>query len=441
MIKQRHKAAGLPAETLERLRAPANAAVETGDVPGAVTLVWQGGQILDVHAVGLRDIEAKLPMERSTIFRIASMTKPVTVACALTLVEEGRMRLDDPITKWAPEFADMRVLNEPDGPLDDTYPAPRVITIEDLMTHRSGLTSYIGLAAGPLAKATEKLGNGIDSPLSPDEWLAALASLPLAYAPGEQFYYGFSMDLLGLIIGRAAKTSFRQAMGDRVFGPLGMDDTDFWISPDKRERAAVPYDAGVALGNFTPSHPSAFIGEAPQAFASGGQGLASTADDYLTFARMLLGGGEVDGVRLLKPETVRLMTTNHLTDAQRAIPFMGMPFWAGQGQGLGMSVITDMKKQAWMGAGANGAFGWSGAYGGWWQADPVRELILIWLVQVMPPAPAANRMPKMPGVLIMMPGILGILARMPGVKARMPRMPGLFAKTEFQNRTYAALNS
>ena len=414
MTGKRQTAAGLPAQTLERLRAPANAAVEAGDVPGVVTLAWQGGEILDLHTAGMADIEAKRPMERSTIFRIASMTKPVTVACALTLVEEGRMRLEDPITRWAPEFADMRVLNEPDGPLDDTHPAPRAITIEDLMTHRSGLTSYIGLAAGPLAKASEKLGNGIDSPLSPDEWLAALASLPLAYAPGEHFYYGFSMDLLGLIVSRAAKTGFRQAMRDRVFGPLGMNDTDFWISPDKRERAAVPYDAGAALADFTLSHPSAFIGEAPQAFASGGQGLASTADDYLTFARMLLGGGEVDGVRLLKPETVRLMTTNRLTDAQRAIPFLGMPFWAGQGHGLGLSVITNSEKRAWMGAGSNGAFGWPGAYGGWWQADPLRELILIWLVQAMPPEPTPDSM---------------------------PRMPGLPARVEFQNQTYAALNS
>lgn len=414
MSVQRHKAGGLPAQTLERLRAPANAAVATGDVPGVIALAWQGGQILDLHAAGLRDIEATLPMERSTIFRIASMTKPVTVACALTLVDEGRMRLDDPITKWAPEFANMRVLKQPDGPLGDTYPAPRAITIEDLMTHRSGLT-YSFLAAGPLAKALEdKVGFGIDSPLSPDEWLAGLASLPLAYAPGERFNYGLSIDVLGLIVGRAAKTSLRQAMRDRVLGPLGMNDTDFWISPAKRERAAVPYDAGAAPGDFTPSHPSAFIGEAPQPFASGGQGLASTADDYLTFARMLLGGGAADGVRLLKPETVRLMTTNRLTDAQRAIPFLGMPFWAGQGQGLGMSVITDMEKQAWWGAGSNGAFGWPGAYGGWWQADPVQDLILVWLVQALPPAPAPDSMPRMPGIL---------------------------ARMEFQNQIYAALNS
>lgn len=404
---------GLPPETVARLRAPATAAVETGDVPGLVTLAWQGNRIIDVHAVGLADIAAARPMERGTIFRIASMTKPVTTVCALTLVEEGLMRLEDPITKWAPEFTDMRVLRTPDGPLDDTCPAPRAITIEDLMTHRSGLTAYNFVDPGPLAQASAVLGNGIDSPLSSDAWLAALAALPLAYAPGERFNYGFSIDLLGLIIGRAVKTSFRQAMAERVFGPLHMHDTDFWIAPDKRERAAVPYDAGAGLGDFTPGEPSAFIGEAPQDFASGGQGLASTADDYLTFARMLIAGGEVDGVRLLQPETVRLMAANRLTDAQRALGFLGMPFWAGQGQGLGMSVITDAEKNAWMGAGSNGAFGWSGAYGGWWQGDPARDLILIWLTQAMGPAPA------------------------PGA---MPRMPGMLARMDFQNRAYAALN-
>jgi CubicO group peptidase (beta-lactamase class C family) len=412
MASTRQKHAVLAAQTLESLRAAADAAVATGDAPGVLTLIWQGGQVLDVHAAGLADIAAARPLERSTIFRIASMTKPVTAACALTLVDEGVMRLDDPITRWAPEFADMAVMRDPDGPLDDTYPAPRAITIEDLMTHRSGLT-YGALTAGPLGRAIEaQIGFGIDSPLSPDAWLAALAALPLAYAPGERFSYGLSIDVLGLIVGRAAKTSFRQAMQDRVLGPLGMRDTDFWIPPEKRERAAVPYDAGVALGDFTPGHPSAFIGEAPQPFASGGQGLASTVDDYLTFARMLLGGGEADGVRVLKPQTVRLMAANRLTDAQRAVPFLGMPFWTGRGHGLGMSVVTDAQQVGWSGAGSNGAFGWSGAYGGWWQADPVEDLILIWLTQALPPAP---------------------------VQGAMPRMPGVGARIEFQNSVYAAL--
>lgn len=220
--------------------------------------------------------------------------------------------------------------------------------------------------------------------------------------------------MLGLIIGRAANTSLRQAMHERVCGPLRMVDTDFWIEPEMRDRAATIYNAGQAPGSFTPAHLAAFTGVAPPAFVSGGQGLVSTADDYLTFARMLLGKGEVNGARLLRPETVELMTANKLTDAQRAIPFMGLPFWAGQGFGLGLSMITDASRHAWMGAGSDGAIGWPGAFGGWWQADPARDLAMVWLVAATPPAPTPNAM---------------------------PRMPGMMANIAFQHQAYAALTS
>ncbi len=400
-------------DALAKLSQILQTSVDSGDTPGVVSLIWRKGEVVQVGAAGFRDIERRSPMERSTIFRIASMSKPVTVAAALTFVDRGEMRLDDPITQWAPEFADMSVLKRPDGPLDETSPASRPITIEDLMTHRSGLT-YSFMAAGPLSKALEeKIGLGIDSPLSPDDWIAALAALPLAYAPGERFIYGLSIDVLGIILGRAAGTGLRRVMRERVCGPLGMDDTDFWLAPAKRDRAATPYAAGESPGEFTPAHPTAFVGDAPQAFASGGQGLVSTADDYLTFARMLLGGGEVDGVRLLSAQSVQSMTTNRLTPAQRQIPFMGMPFWAGQGYGLGLSMITDAEKQAWMGAGCNGAFGWPGMYGGWWQADPVQDLVLLWLTQATPAAPETPD--------------------------AMPRMPGIFARMAFQNQVYATL--
>ena len=403
------------AESLAKLSQILRASVDSGDTPGVVSLIWRNGEVVQADAVGFRDIERNAPMDRATIFRIASMSKPVTVAAALTFVDRGEMTLDDPITQWAPEFADMRTLKRPDGPVDDTSPAPRPITIEDLMTHRSGL-SYSFTASGPLGNAlADKIGLGIDSPLSADGWMAALGSLPMAYAPGERFNYGLSTDVLGIILGRAAGTSLRQVMLDRVCGPLGMEDTDFWIPPAKRDIAATPYAAGESPGEFTPAHPTAFIGDAPQAFASGGQGLVSTADDYLKFARMLLGGGEVDGARLLSPQSVQSMTTNRLTAAQREIPFMGMPFWAGQGYGLGLSMITDAEKQAWMGAGCNGAFGWPGMYGGWWQADPVQDLVLLWLTQATPAEPTT-----------------------PGA---MPRMPGIFARMEFQNQVYAALKS
>ena len=390
----------------------AREAVAGGDVPGVVTLVWRKGEAR-VEAVGLRDTERGLPMERETLFGLASMTKPVTVATALVLVEQGVMRLDDPITRWAPEFADMRVLRRPDGPLDDTDPAPRAITVEDLMTHRSGL-GYGMLSPGPLGRAlTQSLGMGIESALTPDQWMKTLADLPLAYAPGARFNYGFSIDVLGFIVGRAAGSGLRQAMSETLFGPLGMDDTDFWIPPEKRGRAAVIYSSP-AIGRFDPISIDGFVGAAPPAYTSGGQGLVSTADDYLTFARMLLGGGEADGVRVLSPESVRAMTANRLTPEQRLHPFMGMPFWTSVGFGLGVSVITDPEGHGRMGAGSAGAFGWPGAFGGWWQADPVEDMVLIWLQQALPAAPD------------------------PSVAA-MPRMPGAMATLAFQKAAYADL--
>jgi CubicO group peptidase (beta-lactamase class C family) len=166
---------------------------------------------------------------------------------------------------------------------------------------------------------------------------------------------------------------------ERILGPLSMTDTDFYIPPAKRDREAVVYRLEEDSGALEPVPFRQY--DAPPAFCGGGGGLISTADDYLRFARMLLGHGEVDGVRLLKPETVRLMTANRLTPAQREITFMGMPFWAGQGFGLGLSVITDPEKQAWMGAGSKGAFGWPGAFGTWWQADPAQDMVILYMIQ------------------------------------------------------------
>jgi len=179
-----------------------------------------------------------------------------------------------------------------------------------------------------------------------------------------------------------------QVLRDRIFAPLGMDDTFFWCPPEKRERMAKLYRIDPdtdRLQDVSYAHT-----EEEPAFEGGGGGLISTVDDYLKFARMMLGKGEVDGVRLVKAETVEMMTKNRLTDAQRQIPFMGLPFWLGQGFGLGVSVITDAEKQAWMGAGSEGAFGWPGAFGTWWQADPAEDMLLIYLIQdSMPLGPEA----------------------------------------------------
>jgi CubicO group peptidase (beta-lactamase class C family) len=391
---------GLSADRLATIPPMIQQAIDVGSIPGVVSAIWRRGNLVQCNTLGARNIEQRLPMERTTLFRIASMSKPITTAAAMRLIESGKMKLDDPIEKWAPEFSSMRVLHRADGPLDAAYPVKRSITIEDLLTHRSGL-AYGFMSSGPLAKAlNEKVGMGIESSLSPDEWLRALASAPLAYAPGERFNYGHSTDVLGFIVGRAMGTTFRDALRKLVLDPLGMLDTDFWIPPTKRDRAAVIYAAAPSGKGHIPVEINSFVGATAPAFTSAGQGLVSTLDDYLTFAQLLLRKGEANGVRLLKPETVELMTRNRLTAEQRKIPFLGLPLWNSLGFGLGVSMIMNEQAHAMMGAGSTGAFGWPGMFGGWWQADPKQDLILIWLTQMIPSAaPVSGEMPPMPGVM------------------------------------------
>jgi CubicO group peptidase (beta-lactamase class C family) len=353
--------------------------VDAGDLSGAVTLIWKDGAVRQVDTIGQRNTQAGLPMTRDTIFRIASMTKPVTSVAAMMLVEEGRLALGDPISKWLPEFTAPRVLKDATGPVDDTVPAEREITVEDLLTHRSGL-AYGFTSFGPIAKLYgATLGNVLEATMTPDEWLAKLASMPLLYQPGDRFHYSHATDVLGFLVARIEGAAIGEVLKRRIFAPLGMADTDFWCPPEKLSRMAhlygiVPEEPGLkhyALPKM-PHQP---------AFEGGGGGLFSTADDYLKFARMLMGKGEVDGVRLLKAETVEDMVTNRLTEAQRQIPFMGIPFWMGQGFGLGLSVVDNPAMREWMGAGAEGSFGWPGAFGTWWQGDPKNDLILIYMIQ------------------------------------------------------------
>jgi CubicO group peptidase (beta-lactamase class C family) len=365
-----------------------NSFVQQAMIAGAATLVWRDG-VVHAAGVGLRDIATGLPVERDTIFRIASMTKPITATAALMLYDEGLLALDDPITRWAPEFADMRVLRSPEGALDDTVPADRPITLLDLLTHRSGITIG-GFHAGPIAQAYgDAFGMDIDSPLTPDGWIAALARLPLIDQPGANFHYGFSSELLGLIIARIAGQSLGDLLAERIFRPLGMNDTGFIVPPEKHGRRAKMYgfDADGRL-EHRPVHPpegSAFLAERPASltFESGGAGLWSTVDDYLKFARMFVGDGAVDGVRLLKVGTVRRMMTNHLTPEQvQDAMMLGLPVFSGQGFGLGLAVVTDPDRaDVQRGKGGAGTVAWPGAYGGWWQADPTDGSVMIFLAQ------------------------------------------------------------
>lgn len=360
-------------------------AVDAGALAGAATLVWRDGEIVQSGAVGYRDLATRRPLERDDLFRIASMTKPLTSTLALMLADEGRLRLEDPITRVAPELARMRVLEAPDAPLDRTTPAERPITFEDLLTHRSGLT-YGDLWPGPIAGAYAALGGDIDSPLTPDEWVATLASIPLLSQPGAAFHYGRSTDLLGLLLARIEDAPLGEVLARRLTGPLGMEDTGFTVPPEKRSRRASAYGFDAA-GRLIERHTGpggSFSAERPDdsTFESGGQGLWSTVGDYLRFARIFTEGGVVDGLRVLRPETLARMTANHLRDRQRAdARLLGAPlFGAGHGFGLGVAVVLDPRRASpSLCRGGVGTVGWPGAFGGWWQADPSDRSVMIFL--------------------------------------------------------------
>jgi len=364
--------------------------VDAGTLAGAATLVWRGGHLVQTVSVGCRDLATKRPVERDTIFRIASLTKPVTTVAALTLFDEGRFTLDEPIARHAPELGQLRVLRHPEGPLDRTDAAARPITFGDLLTHRSGLT-YGEFHRGPIAGAyLEALGSTIDNALDPDDWIRRLARLPLIDQPGNSFHYGHSTDLLGFLVARLEDVPLGAVLDRRVFRPLGMRDTGFVVPREKRIRRAglCGFDDAGTLTALTRTPGGQALAERPDdmTFESGGQGLWSTVDDYLAFARLFTGRGAVDGVRLLRPETCRMMVSNQLTSPQRATARMfNRPLFAeGHGYGMGVAVVMEPEKADPLRCrGSVGTVGWPGAYGGWWQADPHDNSVLIFLAHNM----------------------------------------------------------
>lgn len=379
------RAHGFDPAKLATVRPALQAFVDRGELAGIVTLTSRRGEIVQAEAIGWSDIETNTPMRSDTLFRIASMTKPITSVAALMLVEQGKIALADPISRWVPELASPRVLRDAAGPLHNTAPAARAITVEDLLTHRSGI-AYAPFSEGPLQQAYESaLGDPGMNRMTVDEWLAALGALPLAYQPGERFHYGHSSDVLGFLIGRVEGKPFRQVLLERICAPLGMADTDFWLPHEKRSRLASLYAHDEEAGRLAKIEPEMY--DEPPAYTPGGGGLISTAADYHRFVRMLLGGGALEGVRLLRAETVQLMQTNRLTDAQRQIPFAGMPLWRKSGFGLGLSIAEDLVDNPYA-CGAPGSITWPGIFGTWWQADPVHDLIMIYLIQHQVPVSA-----------------------------------------------------
>jgi CubicO group peptidase (beta-lactamase class C family) len=379
---------GLSAQRLARLPAVLQAHIDRGEAPGLVALVSRRGET-HVFPLGKTAVGGDAPMTRDTIFRIASMTKPVTAVAAMILVEECRLRLDDPVDDWLPELADRKVLKRLDGPLDDTTPAHRAITLRDLLTFRFGHGFLVEAKPDwPISRALVEKGLAPGPNLSeakgPDDWIARLGSLPLADQPGEVWRYHTGSDVLGVLIARASGQTFESFLSERVFEPLGMKDTDFSVPADKLARLPPCYqpDAGGGSARLFDEGGGASRWARPPAFAQGGAGLVSTADDFLAFAKMMLAGGRHGRTRILSRPTVELMTTNHLTDAQRA----GAGIFMGEGGGWGFGMAVTVRRHNL--ADNVGRFGWEGGYGTSWHSDPNEDLTGVLLTQWLFGSPA-----------------------------------------------------
>jgi CubicO group peptidase (beta-lactamase class C family) len=351
--------------------------VESGQVPGVVALVARGDDV-EVAAAGSTDLEGTAPVTPDSIFRIASITKPVTAAAVMVLVDEGRLELGDPIARWLPELAAPVVVRTPEAPVDDVVPAARPITVEDLLTFRAGwgFPSDFDLPAVQPLFSELRQGPPSDAAPAPDAWLAALARIPLLAQPGETWLYNTCSDVLGVLVERVAGAPFPDVLAERVLEPLGMADTGFWVPAAALGRFTTAYRPG-ADGELVVADRPDGMWSRPPAFASGAGGLVSTAGDWYRFGRMLLAGGLAGGRRLLSEQAVRLMTTDHLTEAQRADSSL---FLEGQGWGFGGSVDVAPRDddEVWV---VPGRYGWVGGSGTSAHVVPTTGTVAVLLTQ------------------------------------------------------------
>jgi CubicO group peptidase (beta-lactamase class C family) len=367
--------------------------VERGELPGLVTLLHRKGEtIVDAH--GTMDVGGDRPMQRDTIFRIDSLTKPIAAVAAMSLIEECVLRLDDPVDPWLPELANRVVLRQPNGPLDETVPAGRPISLRDLLALRMGLGYLIGpdVESWPIqqAIAAQRLLQGPtrpQEPPAPDEWMRRVGSLPLVSQPGERWHYELAYDVLGVLLARVTRKPLETVLRERVLDPLGMDDTSFTVPDSKRERFPSSYDADPESGKPTVFDDAAHSDwNAPPAFPAAAGGLVSTVDDLLTFSRMLLSGGRLGDVRILSRPTVATMLTDQITPEQKAISPFYPGFWETSGWGFGLGITTARE-----GIGPTpGSFGWGGGVGTSWQCDSAEDMVAILMTQLALTAPASN---------------------------------------------------
>jgi CubicO group peptidase (beta-lactamase class C family) len=376
--------AGLSAARLERLNAVMAGHVEQGDAPGLVTVVRRRGET-HVEAIGTTEVDGSEPMRRDTIFRIASVTKPITAVAAMILVEECVLRLDDPVDPLLPELANRQVLRTLESPVDDTVPAKRSITLRDLLTFRLGYGMvFAPPGTYPIQQAMEESGvfpdvaaGGVMPTLPPDKVMEGYGNLPLLHQPGERWFYNSGSDILGVLIARATDMTLGELLQERIFTPLGMKDTGFSVPAEKLPRLATTYWTNPETGSLevidgvTDSRWAS-----PPVFESGAGGLVSTADDLLAFGEMMLHKGEYRNKRILSRPSVELMTTDQIPAEQKAASPFFPASWENRGWGFGVAIVTRRDDLA-----TPGRYGWFGGYGTSWEVDPTEELIGILLTQ------------------------------------------------------------
>jgi CubicO group peptidase (beta-lactamase class C family) len=369
---------GLLSDRLARIQPVMQGYIDRHEFAGVVTAVSRRGQVAHLAKVGWQEIESERPMSFDAIFRIYSMSKPITSAAVMMLCEQGQVRLGDPVSRYIPGFKNSRVMVPRNGCDYDLVPARREMTVHDLFTHSSGLSygfdqqsALDDLYRKALWQRFEK-----DSSLTLADFVAILTELPLAFHPGTAFRYSFSIDVLGHIIQLASGMPFEDFLQERVFAPLGMVDTAFWVPPEKADRLAAIYGPAEEGGLKPLDEPITSRYLKPPHNPSGGGGLVSTVSDYLRFGQMLLNQGELDGTRLLGRKTVEWMLHNHLPEA---IPANGDP---ANGFGLGGSVLLHpgLSHQP----GSVGKFGWGGAANTQWWIDPAEEMQCLLMAQYMP---------------------------------------------------------
>jgi CubicO group peptidase (beta-lactamase class C family) len=381
------ESAGMSKAAFERLDAHLKRRyIDAARFPGAQLLVYRRGKIVHSAVQGFADLERKIPMKDDTIFRIYSMTKPITSVAFMMLVEEGAVALDEPVHKYIPEWQNLGVFLAGTAPAFLTRPPSRPMLIVDLLRHTSGLTYGFQQRSNVDAAYRDMKIGEIEKAGTLQSMIDGLAKLPLEFSPGEAWNYSIATDVVGYLIGKISGKPFEQFLKERIFDPLGMNDTDFFVASDKADRLAACYAADGKGGMTLQDDPTTSSFLSPPSLISGGGGLCSTAADYLTFCRALIGGGELGGVRLIGPKTLALMTSNHLPGG-RDLPEMSRSLFSeaaynGIGFGLGFSVTLNPAQT--LIPGSAGEYAWGGAATTSFWIDPAEELIAIFMTQVLP---------------------------------------------------------